>query len=105
MLPLPEKWHGLKDEEERLRKRYLDILMNPEVRERFVRKSKFWQTVRGFLMDRGFLEVETPVLETAAGGAAATPFATHHNALDMDVYLRISMGRALAEEVDGCGLS
>ncbi len=92
ILPLPDKWHGLKDDEDRLRKRYLDILMNPEVKEMFLRKARFWQAVRGFLLDRGFIEVETPVLETAAGGAAATPFKTHHNALNMDVFLRISMG-------------
>ncbi len=92
ILPLPSKWHGLQDSEEKLRKRYLDILMNPEVKEMFIRKSKFWQTIREFLMKNGFLEVETPVLETSAGGAAATPFSTHHNALDIDVYLRISMG-------------
>ncbi|MEM3112951.1 MAG: lysine--tRNA ligase [Candidatus Pacearchaeota archaeon] len=92
ILPLPEKFHGLQDEEERLRKRYLDILMNPEVKDLFVKKQKFWSTIRNFLLERGFLEVETPVLETSAGGAAATPFKTHHNALDIDVYLRISMG-------------
>lgn len=92
LLPLPEKWHGLQDEEERLRKRYLDILMNPEVKEIFIRKSKFWNTMRSFLLEKGFLEVETPVLENSAGGAAATPFKTHHNSLDLDVYLRISMG-------------
>jgi len=92
ILPLPEKWHGLQDEEERLRKRYLDILMNPEVKQMFIRKGRFWNTMRKFLIDRGFLEVETPVLENSAGGAAATPFKTRHSALDMDVYLRISMG-------------
>ena len=92
LLPLPEKWHGLQNDEDRLRKRYLDILMNQEVRDLFVRKAKFWQTVRNFLVERGFLEVETPVLENSAGGASATPFATHHNALDSEVYLRISMG-------------
>jgi lysyl-tRNA synthetase class 2 len=92
MLPLPEKWHGLVDEEEKLRKRYLDIIMNPETKELFVKKAKFWQAVRNFMIEHSFLEVETPVLETSAGGAAATPFKTHHNALDMDVYLRISMG-------------
>jgi len=92
LLPLPEKFHGLKDEEERLRKRYLDILMDSQVKDTFVKKAKFWKTMRDFLNDQGFLEVETPVLETSAGGAAATPFQTHHNALDVDVYLRISMG-------------
>ncbi|MGV8142917.1 MAG: lysine--tRNA ligase [Candidatus Pacearchaeota archaeon] len=92
VLPLPEKYHGLKDDEERLRKRYLDILTDPETKEMFIRKSKFWNTMRAILLEKGFVEVETPVLETSAGGAAATPFKTHHNALDLDVYLRISMG-------------
>jgi len=92
ILPLPEKWHGLQDEEERLRKRYLDILINQEVKDIFIRKSKFWNTIRFFLTNQGFLEVETPILENSAGGAAATPFKTHHNALDIEVYLRISMG-------------
>ena len=92
ILPLPEKYHGLVDDEEKLRKRYLDILMNPEVKELFIKKAKFWSTIRNFLLDKGFMEVETPVLETSAGGAAATPFKTHHNALDIEAYLRISMG-------------
>lgn len=92
ILPLPEKWHGLQDDEERLRKRYLDITMNPEIKDIFLKKQKFWSTIRSFLLDEGFLEVETPILETSAGGAAATPFVTHHNALALDVYLRISMG-------------
>jgi lysyl-tRNA synthetase, class II len=90
--PLPEKWHGIKDEEERYRKRYLDILMNPKIKEMFLRKSKFWNSIRSFLIEKGFIEVETPVLENEAGGAAATPFATHHNALDTNVFLRISTG-------------
>jgi lysyl-tRNA synthetase class 2 len=92
ILPLPEKFHGLKGDEEKFRQRYLDILMNPEVKEMFVKKSKFWNTIRSFLLDKGFLEVETPVLENSAGGASATPFTTHHDALNTDVYLRISMG-------------
>lgn len=92
ILPLPDKWHGIVDDEERLRRRYLDIIMNPETREMFVRKARFWQTMRSFFMEREFLEVETPVLENSAGGASATPFSTHHNALDIEVYLRISMG-------------
>ena len=92
ILPLPEKWHGLQDAEERFRKRYLDLIMNQDLKDLFFKKAKFWQTIRNFLLERGFLEVETPVLETSAGGAAATPFKTHHNALDADVYLRISMG-------------
>ena len=92
LLPLPDKFHGLQDEELRLRKRYLEMIMDPAVREMFKRKAKFWNSVRDFLTDENFLEVETPVLETSAGGADATPFTTHHNALDIDVYLRISMG-------------
>ncbi len=92
ILPLPEKWHGLQDEEEKLRKRYLDILMNQETRDMFIRKGKFWNSMRSFLIKRDFLEVETPILENSPGGASATPFSTHHNALDLDVYLRISIG-------------
>jgi lysyl-tRNA synthetase, class II len=92
ILPLPEKYKGLQDEEEIFRKRYLDILMNDEVKEMFVKKSRFWNVIREFLNEKGFLEVETPVLENSAGGAAAKPFTTHHNALDINVYLRISMG-------------
>jgi len=90
--PLPEKWHGLADEEESLRKRYLDILFNSDVKEIFIKRAKFWQAIRDFLINKGFLEVETPVLENTAGGADARPFTTHHNALNLDVYLRISMG-------------
>jgi lysyl-tRNA synthetase class 2 len=90
--PLPDKWYGLKDEEERYRKRYLDILFNPEVREMIEKKAVFWNSMREFLLKRGFLEVETPALENTTGGADARPFVTHHNALDIDVYLRISMG-------------
>jgi len=92
ILPLPEKWHGLKDDDEKLRKRYLDIIMNQEIKEIFIKKQKFWSTIRNFLIQKGFIEVETPILENNSGGAAATPFITHHNALDLDVYLRISMG-------------
>ena len=92
VLPLPDKHKGLKDEEEKLRKRYLDIIMNEDIKEMFVKKAKFWNSMRSFLLERDFLEVETPILENSAGGAAATPFSTHHNALDLDVYLRISMG-------------
>jgi len=92
LLPLPEKWHGLQDPEEKLRKRYLDILFDPELRELFVKKSKFWNAIRSFMLAADFLEVETPVIENTTGGADAKPFATHHNALDIDVYLRISAG-------------
>lgn len=90
--PLPEKFHGITDEDEKLRKRYLDIIMNRDVKEIFFKKQKFWSTIRNFLIENEFLEVETPILETSSGGAAATPFKTHHNALDIDVFLRISMG-------------
>lgn len=88
--PLPDKWDGLQDEEERLRKRYLDIMFNPEVRDMIEKRSKFWAATREFLLKRHFMEVETPILENTTGGAEARPFATHHNALDMEVFLRIS---------------
>src|SRR3989344_4002863 len=88
---LPEKWHGLTDTETRLRKRYLDMIVNPKVREMFRKKSVFWRAIREFLTEKGFLEVETPVLETVPGGAEAEPFVTHHNALDRDFFLRISL--------------
>lgn len=90
--PLPSTWFGLKDEEERYRQRYVDLLLNDALRDLFVKKAKFWQSMREFLIEKGFLEVETPVLENTAGGADANPFITHHNALDIDLYLRISMG-------------
>lgn len=92
LFPLPEKFHGLKDAEIRLRQRYLDLIMDGEQKQLFVKKQLFWNTIRNFLSEKGFLEVETPVLEVTSGGAAATPFKTHHNALDLDVFLRISMG-------------
>uniref|UniRef100_A0A7C4ML76 Lysine--tRNA ligase n=1 Tax=Desulfatirhabdium butyrativorans TaxID=340467 RepID=A0A7C4ML76_9BACT len=88
--PLPEKFHGLKDPEKRYRQRYLDLIMNPSVREIFIRRSRMIQAVRNFLLERDFLEVETPMMQTMAGGAEATPFVTHHQALDIDLYLRIA---------------
>ena len=90
--PFPSTWYGLKDEEERYRRRYLDLLLNDDLRDLFKKKAVFWQSMRQFMIDKGFLEVETPVLENTAGGADANPFVTHHNALDIDLYLRISMG-------------
>ena len=91
LLPLPEKWHGLKDIEERYRKRYLDLIFNPEVKEKFEIRSKIIREIRNFLEKNGFLEVETPILQTIYGGAKAQPFKTHLNALDIDLYLRISL--------------
>ncbi len=101
--PLPEKWHGLQDVEERFRKRYLDILMNPEIRDLLEKKSKFWDATREFMKSRGFLEVETPTLETTTGGAEATPFKTHHNDFDLDVYLRISIGELWQKRLMAAG--
>ncbi len=92
LLPLPAKWHGLHDKEERYRKRYLDMIMNPEVIKVFEKKHIFWKSIRDFMEGEGFMEIETPVLENTPGGADANPFITHHDALDIDVYLRISMG-------------
>lgn len=90
--PLPEKWHGLQDHETRFRQRYLDFLLNPEVREMFRQKALFWDSIRNFLKKEGFLEVETPTLEVTTGGAEARPFKTHHNDFDLDVFMRISVG-------------
>ena len=91
LLPIPTEFYGLKDDEELLRRRYLDLLMNLETRELFVKKNLFWQTVLTFLSGEKFLEVQTPVLEHIPGGAEAQPFKTHHSALDQDFYLRISL--------------
>src|SRR5579871_6490172 len=90
LLPLPEKWHGLTDVELRYRQRYVDLVVNPDVREVFVKRSKVVQAIRRFLDARGYIEVETPMMQPIPGGAAARPFKTHHNALDVDLYLRIA---------------
>ena len=89
-IPLPEKWHGLQDVEIRYRQRYLDLIVNPDVRRVFEIRSRTVAAVRDFLTGHGFLEVETPMMQPIAGGALARPFVTHHNALDMKLYLRIA---------------
>jgi lysyl-tRNA synthetase class 2 len=91
LLPLPEKWHGLTDVETRFRQRYVDLIVNPGVRAVFVKRNRIIREIRNFLDARGYLEVETPVLHTVAGGALARPFRTHHNALDIDLYMRIAL--------------
>ena len=89
--PLPEKWHGLTDPEQVYRQRYLDLIVNPESRQRLMLRSRMVAAIRRFLDERKFIEVETPVLQSVAGGAAARPFVTHHNTLGMDFFLRISL--------------
>ena len=101
--PLPEKWHGLQDVEERFRKRYLDILTTSELQDLFIKKAKFWEVTRNFMKDRGFLEVETPTLEITTGGAEANPFKTHHKDFDVDVYLRISVGELWQKRLMAAG--
>ncbi|OGH91307.1 MAG: lysine--tRNA ligase [Candidatus Magasanikbacteria bacterium RIFOXYC2_FULL_39_8] len=103
LLPLPDKFHGLQKEELRLRKRYLDLLLSPEIRDIFYKKAKFWDVTRSFMKAKGFFEVETPYLETTTGGAEATPFATHHNDFDLDVYLRISVGELWQKRLMAAG--
>nr|WP_313528572.1 lysine--tRNA ligase [Anaerotignum sp.] len=98
---LPEKFHGLKDQELRYRQRYMDLIVNPEVRDTFIKRSKIISEIRRFLDGRGFLEVETPVLQTIAGGASARPFITHHNTLDIDMYCRIALELPLKRLIVG----
>lgn len=91
LTPLPDKWHGLKDTDLRYRQRYVDLIVNRDVKDTFVKRSKIIRSIRNFMDNQGYLEVETPVLHNIAGGAAARPFVTHHNTLDMDMYLRIAL--------------
>lgn len=99
--PLPEKWHGFTDDDARLRQRYLDILVNQDVRQRFIQRGKILRAIRNFLDEHGFVEVETPILQPLYGGASARPFVTHHNALDMKLYLRIATELYLKQLIVG----
>lgn len=103
LLPLPDKYHGLQDEELKMRYRYLDILTNSELRELFYKKAHFWRVVREFLNERGMLEVETPTIETTTGGAEARPFKTYHNDYDMEVYMRICVGELWQKRLMAAG--
>jgi len=102
--PLPDKWHGIADEETRFRKRYLDILLNNELREILEKKTKFWEVTRSFMKKKGFFEVETPTLELTTGGAEANPFRTHLDDFDVDVFLRISIGELWQKRLMVAGL-
>jgi lysyl-tRNA synthetase class 2 len=102
-LPIPDSFYGIKDEDDKFRKRYLDLLLNNETRELFYKKAKFWQTTRWFLIQKGFLEVETPTLEITTGGAEARPFTTHHNDFDIDVHMRISVGELWQKRLMAAG--
>ena len=103
LLPLPEKWHGITDPDERFRKRYLDIVMNPELRDLFYKKAEFWKATRNFMLEHGFLEVETPTLELTTGGAEANPFKTYHKDFDVSVFLRISIGELWQKRLMAAG--
>lgn len=103
LAPLPDKWNGLQDIEERFRKRYLDIFTSEDLREMFEKKSRFWEVTRTFLKSHGFLEVETPTLEVTTGGAEANPFKTHHKDFDINVFLRISIGELWQKRLMSAG--
>ncbi|MFA7191726.1 MAG: lysine--tRNA ligase [Candidatus Paceibacterota bacterium] len=103
LAPLPDKWAGLQDVEERFRKRYLDILTTDGLADMFYKKSKFWEVTRNFMKDHGFLEVETPTLEVTTGGAEANPFKTHHKDFDIDVFMRISVGELWQKRLMAAG--
>ena len=104
LLPMPDIWHGIENEELRLRKRYLEILTNSDLRDMIEKKSIFWKTVREFFDKNGFLEVETPTIETTTGGAAARPFKTHHNDFDIEVYMRICIGELWQKRLMAAGI-
>lgn len=99
--PLPEKWHGLRDTEARYRKRYLDLIVNPDIKDVFIKRTAIIKAIRAFLDERGYLEVDTPLLQTVPSGAAARPFVTHHNTLDMKMYLRIAPELSLKRLIIG----
>lgn len=99
--PLPEKWHGLRDTEARYRRRYLDLIVNPDIKDVFIKRTKIIKAIRAFLDEREYLEVDTPVLQTIPSGAAARPFVTHHNTLDMQMYLRIALELPLKRLIIG----
>lgn len=101
--PIPDAWYGLKDEDELFRKRYLDLLLNSEMRELFYQKARFWEVTRDFMKRHGFFEVETPTLEVTTGGAEANPFKTHHDDFDLPVYLRISIGELWQKRLMAAG--
>lgn len=103
LIPIPDSWFGLKDEDDKLRKRYLDILLSPELQDLFYKKSLFWKVARRYFEDKNFIEVETPTLEITTGGAEARPFATHHNDFDMDVFMRISVGELWQKRLMAAG--
>ena len=100
---IPVEYFGLKDEDERFRKRYIDLILNPDLREMFKRRAKFWRVMREFMQEKGFFEVETPSIEVTTGGAEASPFATHHNDFDLDVYMRISIGELWQKRLMAAG--
>ena len=101
--PIPDAWFGLKDEEERYRKRYLDLILNPETRDIFYKRAKFWEVTRQFMKKHGFIDVETPTLEITTGGADANPFKTHHDDYDQDIFLRISVGELWQKRLMAAG--
>ncbi len=103
LLPLPSEYYGVEDPDERFRKRYLDVLLNPEIKTMFEQKAKFWEVTRNFMKEKGFTDVETPTLEVTTGGAEANPFKTHHKDFDIDVFMRISVGELWQKRLMAAG--